>query len=141
MLQYRDLLLESSKKQQLLDSALAKLDVEQAKTTKLQRQQAQREAEYAEIQQELIRTQVRLAEEQVAPHSQHTRSNGFTVDAAMDSLLGSPYPVLLPWLLPKLSGCAVQADSATDHCMCAAVTTLRMVQQSRCHQFYTCGLP
>ncbi|KAL3130416.1 hypothetical protein ABBQ38_008239 [Trebouxia sp. C0009 RCD-2024] len=57
LLKYRDLLLESSKKQQLLDSALAKLDVEQAKTTKLQRQQAQREAEYAEIQQELIRTQ------------------------------------------------------------------------------------
>ena len=70
MLQCPEVIRESCKEQQLLDDALAKLDVEQANNTRLQLQHGQMEADYAELQQELTKAQGQLAEKQVYTTSQ-----------------------------------------------------------------------
>lgn len=65
MLQYRERMLDSCKKQQMLDATVLELDVEKANTARMQRQQVQMEADYAQSQQELTKMQARLAQEQV----------------------------------------------------------------------------
>ena len=77
-MQYQDLVLEGGKKQQLLDAALAQLNLEQANTSRVQGQQAQMQTDYAEIQQELTTTQAKLAAQQVVARTPQSKPQGFS---------------------------------------------------------------